>query len=66
MFQPAQPDSQDTLIVEGFGKYTRTDTATFFTAWRVRTAAIIERQRVFDLQHGQVEEAEPTAAQKRK
>lgn len=61
-FQKAGPGSQDTLFVEGFGKYIRADTATFFTAWRARTAAIIERQRVFDLQHAQVEEARPVAA----
>ena len=58
-FQKARPGSQDTLFVEGFGKYTRVDTATFFTAWRARTAAILERQRVFDLQHAQVEEVQP-------
>jgi hypothetical protein len=62
-FQKARPGSQDTLFVERFGKYTRVDTATFFTAWRARTAAIIEQQRVFDLQHAQVEEAQPGAAQ---
>lgn len=58
-FQKARPGSQDTLFMERFGKYTRVDTATFFTAWRARTAAIIERQRVFDLQHAQVEEVRP-------
>ena len=61
-FQKARPGSQDTLFMEGFGKYIRVDTATFFTAWRARTAAIIERQRVFDLQHAQVKEAQPVAA----
>jgi hypothetical protein len=60
-FQPALPGSQDTLVIEGYGKYTRADTATFFTAWRARTAAIRERQRLFDLQHAQFEEAEPSS-----
>jgi hypothetical protein len=63
-FRGAQPGSQDTLFVERFGKYIRVDTATFFTTWRARTAAIMERQHVFDLQHAQVEEAHPGAAQR--
>jgi hypothetical protein len=41
-FQPAQPGSQDTLVVEGFGTYTRADTASFFATWRARTAALRE------------------------
>jgi hypothetical protein len=64
-FQPARPGSQDTLVVEGFGKYTRVDTATFFTAWRARTAALREQQRVFDLQHTPIKEAESVVAQER-
>ena len=51
-FQKAQPGSQDTLFLEGFGKYTRVDTATFFTAWRIRAAMYKKRQRLFELRHG--------------
>ena len=64
-FQPARPGSQDTLVVERFGKYTRVDTATFFTTWRARAAALREQQRVFELQHARVNEADPVAAQER-
>jgi hypothetical protein len=64
-FQPARPGSQDTLVVNGFGKYTRVDTASFFTTWRARTAALREQQRLFDLHHARVDEAEPVAAQER-
>jgi hypothetical protein len=64
-FQPAQPGRQDTLVVEGFGNYTRVDTATCFTTWRARTAAIREQQRLFDLHHARVDEAEPGAARER-
>jgi hypothetical protein len=64
-FQPARLGSQDTLVVAGFGKYTRVDTASFFTTWRARTAALREQQRVFDLHHARVDEAEPVAVRER-
>lgn len=62
-FQKARPGSRDTLFVAGFGKYTRLDTATFFAAWRVRTAALTEQQRLFDLRHGRAEEEGSVAGQ---